>query len=238
MILRSRTGEAAAPLWVAAILEFVIVAVGVFLGLQAANWNEARFEVQRERVLLERLLADFERIVETGDLYQPEIELQSPATRLIIDTIRSGEEPALEGAFADALERVNQVWVNLELAPTYEELVASGSLSRVQDDELRDMLARYRRAQAADVGLIAGQLAMRDSVVVERAVRYRIEDTGFETSNIPVAMDWDALVALEPHLQVMLRSQIQRTQWQRATLELARDIRDTLRADLELPATP
>ena len=47
MLLRSITKHVRDQNWFAVFLDFVIVVVGVFIGLQVANWNEARVE-QRE----------------------------------------------------------------------------------------------------------------------------------------------------------------------------------------------
>ena len=33
--------------WIAVILDFVIVVMGVFVGLQVSNWNEARHDAVR-----------------------------------------------------------------------------------------------------------------------------------------------------------------------------------------------
>jgi hypothetical protein len=44
--------------WTAVFIELAIVVFGVFIGLQANNWNEARLERQRAAVLVEAVRAD------------------------------------------------------------------------------------------------------------------------------------------------------------------------------------
>jgi hypothetical protein len=44
--------------WTGVFIELVIVVLGVFIGLQANNWNEARLERQRVAVLVEAVRAD------------------------------------------------------------------------------------------------------------------------------------------------------------------------------------
>jgi len=46
--------------WTAIGIDFVIVVVGVFVGLQAATWNEARVDRERAHSYLERIHADLE----------------------------------------------------------------------------------------------------------------------------------------------------------------------------------
>ena len=42
--------------WANVFIEFVIVVLGIFVGLQANNWNESRLDRNQERESLERLL--------------------------------------------------------------------------------------------------------------------------------------------------------------------------------------
>ena len=44
--------------WTAVFLDFVIVVLGVFMGLQVQNWNEARLQQQTARVYVERIRDD------------------------------------------------------------------------------------------------------------------------------------------------------------------------------------
>jgi hypothetical protein len=41
--------------WTAIALDFLIVVVGVFIGIQVSNWNDARSDRREERKLLMRL---------------------------------------------------------------------------------------------------------------------------------------------------------------------------------------
>lgn len=55
MILRRVIEHVRAQNWTAVGIDFVIVVVGVFVGIQVSNWNEDRKSRQQERELLERL---------------------------------------------------------------------------------------------------------------------------------------------------------------------------------------
>ena len=46
--------------WFSVFVDFVIVVVGVYVGIEVANWNEQRQEDQRGLEYMERLKADFE----------------------------------------------------------------------------------------------------------------------------------------------------------------------------------
>jgi hypothetical protein len=47
--------------WTAIGIEFVLLVLGVFLGIQAANWNEQRETEQKAAVFTERLIDDLRR---------------------------------------------------------------------------------------------------------------------------------------------------------------------------------
>ena len=49
MILRRLTANLRAQNWTSVAIELAIVIVGVFIGVQAANWNQARQERQETR---------------------------------------------------------------------------------------------------------------------------------------------------------------------------------------------
>ena len=51
--------------WFAVVIELVVVVVGVFIGLQASNWNEDRQTNARAAVFTERLRADLREEVWT-----------------------------------------------------------------------------------------------------------------------------------------------------------------------------
>jgi len=55
MLLRSITKHVKDQNWLAVFLDFFIVVVGVFIGLQVANWNDARGEYQQETKALVEL---------------------------------------------------------------------------------------------------------------------------------------------------------------------------------------
>ncbi|GJL92753.1 hypothetical protein [Hyphococcus sp.] len=58
MILRRVIAHFRKQEWTAIGLDFLIVVVGVFIGIQVANWNEARAENLRETLLLNELRAE------------------------------------------------------------------------------------------------------------------------------------------------------------------------------------
>jgi hypothetical protein len=63
MLLRRIIAHLREQEWTAFAIDFVIVVIGVFLGIQVANWNESWLEQQREKAYLVALQEDFHTIV-------------------------------------------------------------------------------------------------------------------------------------------------------------------------------
>jgi len=58
MILRSITKHVRDQNWVAVGIDFIIVIVGVFIGIQVANWNDERQSEERRSKVMQALIAD------------------------------------------------------------------------------------------------------------------------------------------------------------------------------------
>ena len=61
MILRRLAQHLREQNWTAISIEFVLLVLGVFLGIQVANWNEQRADSARAQAYLVRLQDDFAR---------------------------------------------------------------------------------------------------------------------------------------------------------------------------------
>ena len=58
MLLRRFLTHFRAQDWLAIVLDFVIVVVGIFVGLQVDSWNQERKERTREQASLQQLYTD------------------------------------------------------------------------------------------------------------------------------------------------------------------------------------
>ena len=58
MILRRLSQSVKEQNWAAISIEFVLLVLGVFLGIQVANWNAERETNQKSAIFTERLKAD------------------------------------------------------------------------------------------------------------------------------------------------------------------------------------
>lgn len=141
MILKRMSAALRARDWTAVAIEFAIVVLGIFVALQADNWNQRRLNRQLEQVYLARL-AD-----ETRD----NLKSLNQAEKLFeakIHFILNLPEMALEEAFKkDPQAFMTEVdyssWVSIGdlRSETYQELESSGRLSLLRDSNLRSAIA-------------------------------------------------------------------------------------------------
>ncbi|NNU16530.1 hypothetical protein HK107_09380 [Parvularcula sp. ZS-1/3] len=145
MILRRLTEHVRAQNWLAVGIDFVIVVVGVFIGIQVSNWNEVRQQRVEEAALIERLRVDFRRIGDDGERSRAFHESMVSDFRTLIEAVREGsfsEEdlPAIERAlaFGDAFQ------TSADHSGTFTELLSSGRANLLQDKQLLDLLVEYQ----------------------------------------------------------------------------------------------
>ena len=146
--------------WFAVALEAGIVVLGVFLGLQANNWNQDRLERARATSYLERLAADLAAERTTWE----------DALRYFGTTGRHAES-ALDGDLGPVETLGAQFLIDLYQASqernlsarraTYDELVATGGIEALRDPALRNALS------------IHYDLSDRRQAVVEDVTAYR-----------------------------------------------------------------
>lgn len=150
MILRRLAQNLKDQNWTAIAIEFVLLVLGVFLGIQVANWNEDRQQSALQAQYLERLRIDLigirERTRQHIGFYRDSIDGGE-----VLMMIVGANEAALQGnpidhaGMARALDALAQTRNPPPLPATYVEMRSNGQLSRVANRQLRDRLTDYDR---------------------------------------------------------------------------------------------
>lgn len=147
MILRSLTRHVREQNWFAVGLDFLIVVIGVFIGIQVANWNDLRVERDLEQRYLERLeTAIAQDIIEHDDAVSLAEHRERRAV-LLIDAL-ADSSIAEEGPsdLFDAIQVAAYSYHPNISDEVYAEMVATGNARIIRDDELRDAIAEYYSA--------------------------------------------------------------------------------------------
>jgi len=93
MILRSVMKHVRDQNWFAVGLDFLIVVVGVFIGIQVANWNDERRQRQQETAILERLSEDTQALL---TIQRRQLDRDESRARVLMgaNPVLFGQDPA------------------------------------------------------------------------------------------------------------------------------------------------
>lgn len=144
MILRRITEHVRAQNWFAVGLDFLIVVIGVFIGIQVANWNEVRQQRIDERDILERMSVEIESLIE---VQQRELESNRVHASHMVSAhpVLFGQEPLRELTLAEC-ETIagSHVYSRpTDDLPVLDEVRESGRFDRLRDQELKSSLRAY-----------------------------------------------------------------------------------------------
>ncbi len=143
MLLRRITEHVKAQNWFAVALDFLIVVVGVFIGIQVANWNEASRDHAKEAVILSQLQVEFQTAVEKTRGEKAFNDETLVASLEVLRIIRDGVEPEDKAAFLQTA-RTSGAFGNAPIEPTtLTEILSSGRLSELTSPTLRTALIKF-----------------------------------------------------------------------------------------------
>ncbi len=110
--------------WTAVGIDFVIVVIGVFVGIQVANWNEALADERLGRAYAARLLADLEKDRATGqalaDYYGAVLDSVERGDALLADPQSRAEDLVVH------LYRASEIVYSPPSSATWDEVVSAG----------------------------------------------------------------------------------------------------------------
>jgi hypothetical protein len=130
--------------WTTILIEFVLLVAGVFLGIQAANWNAQRAEDAKAGAYLARIRGNLQT-----DLVS--IRRREIFWRKVIDEGNAAIRYAETGERVDgsawktvrAFYQASQLWQWVPADATYQEMRSGGELGLIRDEALRDQLSQY-----------------------------------------------------------------------------------------------
>lgn len=137
MILRRFAEALKQQNWAAIAIEFVLLVLGVFLGIQVANWNEERETHRKAEVFTARLTEDLRK---EGWGYEWIIQYNRETNenqRRVLDAM-SGEITLSDEQFLVSAYRATQYKENNRYRATYDELVSTGTIGLIADQALRE----------------------------------------------------------------------------------------------------
>lgn len=130
--------------WFAVIIDFVIVVLGVFVGIQAANWNESRKSRVEERRYYTQIIDDL-RTDQTNLLQAQRRSADfDTAAETTLMAIKTDRLPAITpGAFAVGIHHAGYLYIPHASRQSYDELISTGNLGLLRNDAVKRAIARY-----------------------------------------------------------------------------------------------
>lgn len=177
MILRRVIEHFRKQQWTAIAIDFVIVVLGVFLGIQVSNWNAAQADKRRGADYAQRLAADisndlayrhgiiayYNAVYESAERAVALLSEPMPdAKALVVNTYR-----ATEAAFAP------------QTRATWDEIVSSGEIGLLPRAAVEGGLVAYfgaNEAQTAYASIRASSLRARVRRIIPHAVQQAIRE--------------------------------------------------------------
>ena len=182
MVIRRIRDHATAHNWFAVGIDVVIVVVGVFLGLQANNWNATRIERAEAETyraqIIDNLRAN-EIDIDARAAYYRQVRQHSVAALAAFEVPGAvNDEPALIHVYQST-----QVWRRPLVRSAYDEMVGAGLSDRLGDPETRSNLTAFYAQLPQFNEAVMSETAYREIVrrampyTIQQAVRERCGDT-------------------------------------------------------------
>jgi hypothetical protein len=127
--------------WATIAIEFVLLVLGVFLGIQVANWNAEREDRRKGDGFARKLVADmraehwrYRFLLE----YHRDVHAAAESTLGALN----GTAPLPDAALLVQAYRASQYKQGASSRATYDELVSTGNLGLIADERLRQVAGR------------------------------------------------------------------------------------------------
>ena len=130
--------------WLVVWVDFAIVVAGVFLGLEAANWNEARHERAQERRYYRQIIEDLradQATLRTARARSMEFDAAAEQTLAALQSgLPKGMSP---GRFAVQVHYSGFLYLPRPARRTYDELISTGNLRMLRSNRAKAAIAAY-----------------------------------------------------------------------------------------------
>ncbi len=206
MILRRIIAHFRKQEWTAIAIDFVIVVLGVFVGIQVSNWNAGRVTDERSAEFTARLRADLAEeywVYQYLTTYYDEVLANAERTIAALD----GGTPLSDEALLIGAYRATQIKIRTRRRATYDELTSTGEIGLIRDSAMRDTaMSLYTTSVFDRITSLGLQSTYREAFrmaipnAVQRALRKNCGDRLVERGDfkaIAGSLDYPCAIGLD-----------------------------------------
>lgn len=137
--------------WFATMIDLVIVILGVFIGIEAANWNASRQDRQTERHYYEQIIGDLDSDLQTARDARRFADEDDESAEFVLAAlagdVAAGRDPA---RLAKSMVLAGYLFFPLPSRRTYDELISTGNLRLLRDPEVKRAISKYYEVAESD----------------------------------------------------------------------------------------
>ena len=239
MILRRVIEHVKTQNWTAVALDFVIVVVGVFIGIQVANWNEERKSRVEEQAILLQLEEEFTAIRDNVERQISIRERWADYLYVLVETLEGIRPSATDDQIKLGLDAASSSGRQLPQSVTFLQLMSSGDLSKLSHEKLRLALMQYDARLKRDAFIheqlvefvfkefSENDLVDRNMLLDARAGAAIDQDLDGYTASALAGIrsyDLEGLKQYETHYEAIYRSHILQLTAEEAQLDLIKEV--------------
>ena len=163
MLLRRIIEHTNAQNWTAIMIDFVIVVVGVFIGIQVANWNEQLAFERREQVLTQELRGEVVQNMADVQAKGESFLVGAAAARRILERIERGNTRCADDCWSIVVDLMHaSQWQQISSRwSTYDELRRDGLPS---NRRIIELVEEYKKVNLQVSLVLAGEPRYRGLV--------------------------------------------------------------------------
>lgn len=143
MILRRVIAHFRKQEWTAIAIDFLIVVMGVFIGVQVNGWWAGKSDTARERAYLEALAGDFDGVIAELESDSRDYAGIAQAMSFLLEQSRMASPNASSNALNEAVKKLIEMEGTPIASATYSNLTGSGDLSIIRSQKIKNALSAF-----------------------------------------------------------------------------------------------
>jgi hypothetical protein len=149
--------------WGALGVELLVVIIGVFIGLQADNWNQLRIQNNEIKSYYDRLIEDLraneQDLISRQNYY---IQVRTHGQAALVAFQKPAEE-LTEQFLIDAYQ-ATQIWQFVFSRATYDEILSAGAMGTIPDLVARRRISNYYVTADSVMNILLDENSYRESL--------------------------------------------------------------------------